>query len=126
MIDALESLFQERAWQFQSHWPGIFRSDAGLFKEKALCYPGAHFAVGIDTAHRILDPKYYSSMHELQNVLRSFRSTETKIYVFHREGSDNQSLAFQNPNFSKEVQEIFVSLPGSWNISSSHLRSECE
>ncbi|CAM9566496.1 unnamed protein product [Phaeothamnion confervicola] len=48
---------------------------APLFVQKARCFPGAAFVVGVDTAKRLVDPKYYSgSPIEMAAALAEIRA----------------------------------------------------
>jgi len=61
-----------RLAQFAGDWPVLVTS-APTFLEKARLLPGATFAVGYDTAERLLNPSYYG--YSLQNL----RSALTEI-----------------------------------------------
>jgi len=54
---------KERTLQFAGK-NNVLVSNASLFTDKARLYPGATFVVGIDTAQRILQPRYYDDNHD--------------------------------------------------------------
>jgi hypothetical protein len=55
---------ERRAAQFDASAPPLVLSDAPLFVQKAALLPGTTFVVGIDTAIRIVMPKYYAGGDE--------------------------------------------------------------
>ena len=59
----------------------VVLTNAPLFIDKSLLFPGATFVVGFDTACRIVDPKYA----DLDAVMTTFEANETTFMVFGRE-----------------------------------------
>jgi hypothetical protein len=55
---------ERRAAQFTPATPPLVLSDAPLFVQKAALMPGTTFVVGVDTALRIVMPKYYAGGDE--------------------------------------------------------------
>ena len=61
---------------------GIIITRAARFAEKAALFPGADFAVGFDTAARLVLPKYYAGGDAgMRAVLREMRETGTRVFV---------------------------------------------
>jgi nicotinamide mononucleotide (NMN) deamidase PncC len=54
------------------------------FLEKARRFRGAHFAVGIDTLIRIVDPGYYGSLTARDRALAELAELDTRFVVFGR------------------------------------------
>lgn len=54
-----DALLLARAEQFRGYAP-LWVTRAAIFEEKSAIFPGALFVVGVDTAIRLLDAKYYS------------------------------------------------------------------
>lgn len=54
------------------------------FIEKARRFPGATFAVGVDTIVRVAQPRYYDSTRARNAVLREFATLGTRFLVFGR------------------------------------------
>lgn len=96
---------------------------APTFIEKARHFPGAWFALGYDTAIRLIDPKYHP---DVSAVLREFQSLETKFIVAGRlHNTVFQSL--KNIKIPKEFEELFIPVPEELfreDISSTELRGK--
>ena len=58
------------------------------FIEKARYFPGAHFAVGVDTLVRIIDPAYYGSLEARDRALAELAALNTRYVVFGRALTD--------------------------------------
>lgn len=55
---------------------------AATFVEKARLYPGTTFVVGVDTARRIIDPRFYGSQeHHLQAALAEIAAARCRFLV---------------------------------------------
>jgi hypothetical protein len=75
-----ESEVQRRIAQFSGAAP-IWVTRAPTFAEKAKLFPGAAFAVGFDTAVRMLDPKYAGSEAGRDAALRTILECECRVIV---------------------------------------------
>jgi len=60
----------------------VWVTNAPRFVDKSKLFPGATFIVGIDTARRIVDPKYAGSVWD---VMRVFEDQGTTFQVFGRQ-----------------------------------------
>ena len=95
---------------------------APTFSEKAELFPGAWFALGYDTAIRLLSPDYPV---DIPTMLERFRAMGTRFIVAGRLHED----AFQtmeNLHIPAGFEELFVPIPGTVfreDISSTELRS---
>lgn len=119
-----EQTLLNRALQFYGRWP-ILIQDQKLFIHKARRNPGTHFAIGADTAHRIVnsDPKYNDGMSN-QEVLDELRSLGVRFYVVPRAGEQYADVSknWLLDTIPDHLRDLFVSVPGNWNISSTKLR----
>jgi hypothetical protein len=77
-LDWLE--VERRAAQFAGG-PPLVLSAAPLFEEKAALFPGCVFVVGIDTALRLLDPKYYAGEAGRDRSLQMIRDAGCSFLV---------------------------------------------
>jgi len=78
---ALEQLeLYRRATQFQGHAP-LLITGVALFSHKAALYPGSIFVLGVDTAARVLTPRYYSSDHDRDTALSLVRKHGSRFLV---------------------------------------------
>jgi len=91
---------QERTVQFDTLPFKLLITCAPTFVYKSNILPGARFAVGYDTAVRILDPKYAGPVDE---VLKTFKDNGTYFYMFPREVPGMTT---------EEVEAVISKLPG--------------
>jgi len=78
---ALEPLeLYRRAAQFQGRAP-LLLSGVALFSEKAALYPGSVFVLGVDTAARVLSPRFYRDERELDAALAALRAHDCRFLV---------------------------------------------
>ncbi|QBG47488.1 hypothetical protein EGM51_08825 [Verrucomicrobia bacterium S94] len=93
------------------------------FIEKAELFPGAWFAMGYDTAIRLLDPKYHPDVPAL---LRRFQILATRFIVAGRlHNGVFQSL--EHVDIPKGFEELFIPVPEELfraDISSTELRNQ--
>lgn len=96
--------------------------DNALYIQKARRYPGAAFAIGADAFDRMLDPRWC----DVPEMLREFRELRTCFYVADRTVDGRKFDVFEilsrrgvllTPNF-------VVPLHGTWEVSSTELRSK--
>jgi hypothetical protein len=119
------SLFEiwDRVFQIATVLPpdktyNLYMTRATRFMDKAAMFPGSTFLVGMDTAMRIVDPKYA----DLSDVKSSFETNGIRFLVFGRnvngafEGSHSQ-LGFLSPLSVVVPERVFRS-----DISSSQVR----
>jgi len=77
-FDMLEA--RRRAAQFLGRAP-VLLSKASLFGDKAKLFPGAPFVVGVDTAQRILESRFYGSEAARDESLEGLRSLGNSFLV---------------------------------------------
>ena len=102
-------------------------TDAQLFVDKAQLFPGCTFLVGIDTAVRIVNPKYYSdSAEQMAAVLNAIRALGCDFLVACRVDSGTKHVqTLADADIPAGFQGMFTDLPGSRfreDISSSEIR----
>jgi hypothetical protein len=94
---------------------------APSFAEKAELFPGVWFAMGYDTALRLLSPAYHA---DVPAMLARFQALETRFVVAGRlHESAFQTL--ENLNIPDGFGELFVPIPGTnfrEDVSSTELR----
>ncbi len=95
----------------------VLLTDAALFVDKARLFPGCWFVVGIDTAERILDLKYYGQdLRKRDQSLRSLRSANVKFLVAGRVDLEREPVVFRSISqlaVNHDYSEMFVELPES-------------
>jgi hypothetical protein len=95
------------------------------FADKARCYPGTVFVVGIDTARRVLDPRYYPDGGGLAAALDTIAGQRCSFLVAgRREGAHYTPASELQP--PSPWREIFVPIEESrfrLDISSTELRN---
>jgi hypothetical protein len=95
---------------------------APTFTEKAELFPGAWFAMGYDTAIRLLSPDYHD---DVPAMLARFQSLDTRFVVAGRL-HDNEFQTLENMNIPAGFEGLFITLPGTdfrEDISSTELRT---
>lgn len=66
---------EERVRQFRGRWPVAITTSPTFF-EKARFFPGSTFIIGMDTAVRVLQPRFYDNSEEKMKVgFREFHQT---------------------------------------------------
>jgi hypothetical protein len=110
-----------RTLQFRGRWPVFVSFDLPRFVDKARRI-GKDFIVGADTAKRICETRFYGGSAEgLKAAMDELRALGCKFHVFSRARSDGtlESVADVVP---AEFRDLFVQLPGRWDISSTKIR----
>ena len=115
----------ERMAQFAGRWP-IVASHAGTFVKKARLFPGSTFAVGYDTAARIVHPRYYEdSQEKMREALAEIRERGCRFLVAGRKGEDGQFHAAPSLSAPRGFDDLFESIDGfRHDISSTELRKQ--
>ncbi len=94
-INQLE--IKNRIKNFSDDEPVIV-SGLGTFAEKSKMFPNKYFVIGIDTAKRIMSPKFYN------NDIDVFIKNKTKFLVFGR--SNNGVFETIDDSFPKEFRDL--------------------
>lgn len=103
----------------------LFTSSVSLFIDKAKAFPESTLMIGADTLIRLFDPKWGVDKEEL---LKTFKANKIKLAIFGRV-IDGTFV----PGWKSVVQvlgdlysysNMFVEMPGRWDISSTELRNK--
>ncbi|VGO18052.1 nucleotidyl transferase family protein [Pontiella sulfatireligans] len=96
---------------------------APTFAEKAELFPGVWFAMGFDTAVRLLDPKYHD---DVSAMLARFQTLETRFVVAGRLHA-GKFQGLESINIPSGFEKLFIPIPESLfreDVSSTELRGE--
>lgn len=109
----------------QFHDAPLLLSGAPTFAERVDLVRGVVFVVGIDTAVRIVEPRFYGGVEEMREALNRIRSAGSRFLVAGRlDGPSFQTLSASN--IAAEFADLFEELPEASfreDISSSQIRA---
>ncbi len=102
----------------------IVLTHAPLFADKAERLPGSVFVVGVDTAHRVLEPRFYGGERGLRSALARIRAAGARFLVAGRTGEDGFRTLGDLP-VPADLADLFEPLPAfRVDLSSTELRSD--
>ena len=78
------SAIRSRLRGFEGRGGRVYLTDAPTYLEKARIFPGCTFAVGHDTALRIVDPRFYGGIATRDAMLDELERLGTRFLVFGR------------------------------------------
>jgi hypothetical protein len=81
----------------------LYLTDAPTYIEKARLFPGCTFAVGHDTAQRIVDPRFYGGPAARDAMLDELESLGTRFLVFGRVDGSGRFRDFSPEEFDRPV-----------------------
>lgn len=116
---AIDELIR-RTFQFRGRYSLIVTPSLPRFVEKARVY-GTDFVVGADTAKRICDEKFYGSREALDAAMAELRSVGRKFHVAGRVDQNGKLVGVEEA-VPSEYRDVFVALPGRWDVSSTLIR----
>ncbi|HCU73118.1 MAG: hypothetical protein CL790_06465 [Chloroflexi bacterium] len=114
---------QTRLSQFMNDAPVIV-TQAPTFLEKAKLLPGVMFVIGIDTARRIIDQRYYPENVSLADVLTQLRDLNCRFLVAGRLETD-RFVELSDLDLAPDATDLFEAVPADElrvDISSTELR----
>lgn len=115
----------QRLGQFAGRWP-VYLTNAPTFLDKSRLFPGCTFVVGVDTAVRILDPKYYNdSPTERDAALQEILAKGGQFLVAGRVSKDGQFRELADIDIPEPLAPLFQPIPADQfreDISSTELR----
>lgn len=102
-----------RLAQFAWRTP-VWLTRAPTFVEKARHFPNTVFAVGVDTAERVVQPRYYGGSEEkLHAALTELRSAGCRFLVAGRDDAHGRFVQLSDLALPPGCQELFVGVPES-------------
>ena len=118
---------RRRVAQFTWHAP-LCLTRAPTFVAKAALFPGAAFAVGADTAARIVSPRYYQDSDErMTAALESIRRQGCRFLVAGRADSGGRFRTLADIPIPAAHRDLFGAIPEDefrLDLSSTHLREQ--
>ncbi len=116
----------DRIAQFAGRWP-VYVTNAPTFVEKARLFPGTTFVVGIDTAVRILHPRYYNNSNsQMITALKEIQAVGCRFLVAGRADQQGKFHDLNTLHIPADLQNLFISIPAEQfrhDISSTALRA---
>jgi hypothetical protein len=104
----------------------VWLTRAPTFAEKAALFPGCVFVVGVDTAERIVQPRFYGeSAERLAEALRQIRACGCRFLVAGRASKEGRFVELAELELPEEHAELFAAIPQDIfrvDISSTQLR----
>lgn len=105
----------------------VWLTHAPTFLEKSRLFPGAVFGVGIDTAVRIIDPRFYGNSNDaMRAALEEIRGHGVRFLVAGRLVGD-RFLELAQIAIPDDFRDLFTDIPRDLfraDISSTQLRAE--
>jgi hypothetical protein len=118
---------RHRLRQFMWKAP-VYVTRAPTFAEKADCFPGAVFALGADTAERIVMPRYYDNSEErMRQTLAAIRDRSCRFLVAGRVQGDRGFTRVEDLPIPVEYRDLFSAIPEAefrLDVSSTEIRSK--
>ena len=118
--DDLRRRLTQFAWR-----ASVWLTHAPRFVDKAERFPGTCFIVGVDTALRLVSPRYYADETYRDEALRRLRDLECRFLVACRVVAEGTCLGLDDVPIPSEHREMFQEIPEEhfrWDISSTELR----
>jgi hypothetical protein len=109
-----------RALQFRGRWPVLLTENLPLFIDKARALGPFSFVLGLDTAVRLFDPRYFGGEGARDAVVDEFRRLGVSFYVCNRGDDPEQFDALVR---APAYAGLFVPLPLLIPVSSTDLRA---
>lgn len=99
----------------------LFTKGQPLFVDKARAFPGATFILGADTLARLLDPQWGVPS---KTVLQTILEQRVRLFIFDRGERSIPQILDAQPFPTAQYRRMFVQLAGSWDVSSTKIRTE--
>ncbi|KAL7149389.1 hypothetical protein ABFS83_05G037300 [Erythranthe nasuta] len=120
------SQIKERVSQFEKFGKTVVISNQPYFYKKAELFPGSAFVIGVDTAARLINPKYYGGdYNRMLETLSSCKSTGCVFLVGGR-NVDGDFKVLDDFDIPRELRDMFIPIPADkfrMDISSTEIRS---
>jgi hypothetical protein len=118
---------RRRLTQFTWRAP-LWLTRAPTFAEKAHLFPGTTFVVGVDTALRIVSPRFYqNSTERMTAALADLRSQGCRFLVAGRADAQGQFLDLDDLKIPPAYRDLFTGIPEAefrLDVSSTQLRGD--
>ena len=113
-----------KTYENEGFFGSIYLTNAPLFADKVLLFPGSRFLIGSDTMNRIFNEKYYREGENRVALIEHFKRHNVSFLVFHR-----QDVELGELGIDKDVLEICEIMPHDTytddGTSSTKLRKAC-
>ncbi|KAI4302738.1 hypothetical protein MLD38_038450 [Melastoma candidum] len=117
---------KKRVKQFEKYGKTVIISNQPFFYKKAELFPGSAFVIGVDTAVRLINPKYYDGdYNKMLQIMTSCKSTGCTFLVGGR-NVDGVFKVLEDFEIPGELKDMFISIPADsfrMDISSTEIRS---
>ncbi len=108
----------------------VWLTRAATFAEKALLFPGAVFVVGVDTAARILQPRFYAdSEARMAESLNDLRIRGCRFLVAGRVNAEGTFVGLDDLRIPTAHRDLFDAIPAGEfrvDLSSTQLRTSLQ
>ncbi len=108
----------------------LWLTRAPTFADKAELFPGTIFAVGADTAERIVQPRFYGgSDDDLERAMNGLRERGCRFLVAGRVNAEGKFVDLDNLNIPQKYRDLFTPVPACnfrIDLSSTQLRGQTE
>lgn len=98
----------DRLLQFIDH-ADVVLTTASRFIDKCRLFPGVWFAMGFDTAERLVNPKYYD--RPVEEILGAIASTGSKILVAGRNDAQHVFRQLSDLMIPTSLTALFIPIP---------------
>ncbi|KAG8382851.1 hypothetical protein BUALT_Bualt05G0122200 [Buddleja alternifolia] len=119
------SQIKERVRQFEKVGKTVIISNQPYFYKKAELFPGSAFVIGVDTAARLINPKYYGGDYgRMLETLCGCKSTGCLFLVGGR-NIDGDFKVLEDFDIPEELKDMFIPIPAEkfrMDISSTEIR----
>ncbi len=108
----------------REHELGLIVTGESTFDGKARLFPGCDFAIGHDTAQRVIEPRYYGSVQKMELALDELLEGGSRFFVAGRVWQGSYR-GLESMEISSRHRPLFVGIPEASfrvDISSSELR----
>ncbi|XP_008810043.1 uncharacterized protein LOC103721556 isoform X1 [Phoenix dactylifera] len=100
-----------RVQQFKKAGKTVIISNQPYFYKKAELFPGSAFVIGVDTAARLIDPKYYGGDYgKMLETLLECKRTGCQFLVGGRK-VDGVFKVLEDFDIPEELKDMFISIP---------------
>lgn len=102
---------RRRLRQFTWRMP-VWVSRAPLFRDKASLFPGAVFVLGVDTAERLISPRYYhDSEVRMAEAFECLRRQGCRFLVAGRENNAGTYIGLEDLKIPGAYRDLFTAIP---------------